>query len=266
MPTNFLDTETPLTDAIEMEPGVYTRGVQDDDDLDFLWNKEQRKPRESTNKFNMWFFGAGNATGALITSIIFMIYIWQMGPAPANTQPNADKPKAAVEEKVVSPSDLRPSGQATETTDTMSMDDSELPEELTDPIGDIPEEAPPAKAPVAAKPENKNPLSGVFGMLKPKAPAAKAPATPAPAAKPVPTSVAVKPTVKAAPSVTASTPAVGGTTYVVKSGDTLGSIAYQFYKDDWANQVDNLQKVNKLKSVNSLQIGQKVIVPPAIKH
>ncbi len=273
MPTHFLDTDTPLTDAIEMEPGVYTRGVQDDDDLDFLWNKEQRKAREP-EKFNMWFFAAGNATGAIITSIIFMVYIWQMGPMPSNAKPNDVKPKATVEEKVVSPTDLRPAAQPTGNNDALTMDDSELPEEITDPIAEIPEEETPAPAPVkaktpVAKPKDKGVLGGVFGLLKPKAATPKVdPDTPT--IRTTPTSTAQKPVatpVKASVKTTAAvTTAVGGTTYVVKSGDTLGSIAYQFYKEDWANQVDNLQKANKLKSVNSLQIGHKIVVPAAIKH
>jgi hypothetical protein len=71
-----------------------------------------------------------------------------------------------------------------------------------------------------------------------------------------------KPTVNIAPSTQAGIAGSLKTTeYQVKSGDTLGAIAYKFYGVDSPDKVNRIQTVNKLKSPDDLQIDQKLIIP-----
>ncbi len=51
-------------------------------------------------------------------------------------------------------------------------------------------------------------------------------------------------------------------TYVVKSGDTLGSIAYKHYGSSAPNYVEKITRANKMKDADTLQIGQKLVIPP----
>ena len=49
--------------------------------------------------------------------------------------------------------------------------------------------------------------------------------------------------------------------YTVKSGDTLGGIAYKFYGTVHPSKIKKLMTVNNLKSESSLQIDQKLVIP-----
>lgn len=51
------------------------------------------------------------------------------------------------------------------------------------------------------------------------------------------------------------------TEYVVKSGDTIGSIAYKFYGSVDPSKIEKIQTANNMKSVDSIQIDQKLIIP-----
>jgi len=51
-------------------------------------------------------------------------------------------------------------------------------------------------------------------------------------------------------------------TYQVKSGDTMGAIARKFYHSGDPALVDKITHANQLKSADSLQLGQKLIIPP----
>lgn len=53
------------------------------------------------------------------------------------------------------------------------------------------------------------------------------------------------------------------TTYTVKSGDSLGSIALKFYKSQDPKYLQKLQRANNMKNPNSLQLGQQLAIPPA---
>ncbi len=48
-------------------------------------------------------------------------------------------------------------------------------------------------------------------------------------------------------------------TYIVQEGDTLFEIAEKFYSD--GNLMDKIAEVNKLKDVNQIEKGQKLIIP-----
>jgi nucleoid-associated protein YgaU len=71
------------------------------------------------------------------------------------------------------------------------------------------------------------------------------------------------------PATTASVEAqpVSGTSYVVTDGDRLSDIAIKFYGPKEGKKFANVQKIyeaNKktLKSIDSLQVGQKLVIPP----
>lgn len=51
------------------------------------------------------------------------------------------------------------------------------------------------------------------------------------------------------------------TEYVVKSGDTLGAIAYKFYGTSNPAKVERIQAVNNMKTPDDLQVDQKLIIP-----
>ena len=71
-----------------------------------------------------------------------------------------------------------------------------------------------------------------------------------------------KPTVNVAPSTQAETAgAVKTTEYKVKSGDTLGAIAYKFYGTDSPAKINRIQTINNMKTPDDLQIDQKLIIP-----
>lgn len=56
-------------------------------------------------------------------------------------------------------------------------------------------------------------------------------------------------------------PIGGGTTYAVQDGDTLESIARQFYGD--GTRFDLLQQANGGVDSTTLQVGQELRIPPA---
>ena len=71
------------------------------------------------------------------------------------------------------------------------------------------------------------------------------------------------------PATTASVEAqpVSGTSYVVSDGDRLSDIAIKFYGPKEGKKFANVQKIyeaNKktLKSIDELQVGQKLVIPP----
>ena len=51
------------------------------------------------------------------------------------------------------------------------------------------------------------------------------------------------------------------TSYTVVNGDTLGSIAGKVYGSSAPQYIDKIQRANHMSSPNSLQIGQKLVVP-----
>ncbi len=58
-----------------------------------------------------------------------------------------------------------------------------------------------------------------------------------------------------------STPAVTYQSYTVESGDTLEKIIIRFYGKNDVSKIDKIVEANKLKSANSLSIGQKLVIP-----
>jgi nucleoid-associated protein YgaU len=59
--------------------------------------------------------------------------------------------------------------------------------------------------------------------------------------------------------------AQGGQTYEIKSGDTLSRISKQFYGN--ANEYMRIFYANrdKLSDPDKIQVGQKLVIPPADK-
>jgi LysM repeat protein len=76
-----------------------------------------------------------------------------------------------------------------------------------------------------------------------------------PTATPVPQPELVK---TSAPFTTVPAPTLTPTVYVVKAGDTLGSIAFQFDVS-----VDEIMQVNGLTDPNTLNVGQSLVIPVA---
>lgn len=88
-----------------------------------------------------------------------------------------------------------------------------------------------------------NPLNGSEELLEDtKSTAAKSPQT-------------------ATPTKTASS--VRFNSYVVKSGDTLGSIAQKAYGSSEPQYVEKIQRANNMATPDALQIDQKLVIPPA---
>jgi nucleoid-associated protein YgaU len=98
--------------------------------------------------------------------------------------------------------------------------------------------------------ENQTAAPGAESRAEPvtAAPAQSQPAEPVTQAKPV--------TVKTAPE-----------TYVVQSGDTLAAIAKNFYGPEQGNKLSNIEAIYQanrktLSSMDNLQVGQKLTIPP----
>ena len=71
-----------------------------------------------------------------------------------------------------------------------------------------------------------------------------------------------KTTVNVTPSTPLDSAEITKTTqYVIKSGDTLGAIAYKFYGNSSPSKIAKIQSVNKLRTPDDLQINQKLIIP-----
>jgi LysM repeat protein len=71
-----------------------------------------------------------------------------------------------------------------------------------------------------------------------------------------------KPVVNVAPAATTeATSAVQSAEYTVKSGDTLGGIAYKFYGNSAPDKVQKIQDANNLNSPDDLQIDQVLTIP-----
>lgn len=104
-----------------------------------------------------------------------------------------------------------------------------------------------------------NPLS------RPAQPSATTPLMPN-----LPGQSASKPPVASLPSLsqsnavtaTSTSPVAGSQVYTVKSGDTLGSIAEQFYQNSGPAYVDKIQRANAMKNPDALQLGQQLTIPP----
>lgn len=60
---------------------------------------------------------------------------------------------------------------------------------------------------------------------------------------------------------TTSTRATAAKTHSVQNGETIGSIAYEYYGDSSPKMVERIQAANGLKNVHSIQIGQKLVIP-----
>lgn len=62
----------------------------------------------------------------------------------------------------------------------------------------------------------------------------------------------------------ASTAAIpsNATSYTVKSGDTLGSIAEKVYGSSAPKYQEKIQRANNMDNPNSLQLDQKLVIPP----
>ncbi|MDX2083974.1 MAG: LysM peptidoglycan-binding domain-containing protein [Candidatus Melainabacteria bacterium] len=50
--------------------------------------------------------------------------------------------------------------------------------------------------------------------------------------------------------------------YTVQSGDTLGSIAAQFYGSSGPEFVDKIQRANNLRNAHSIRVEQRLVIPP----
>src|SRR5574344_322798 len=50
-------------------------------------------------------------------------------------------------------------------------------------------------------------------------------------------------------------------TYTVKSGDTIASIIIRFYGKYDVSKIEKIKQANKMANPNSVQIGQKLIIP-----
>lgn len=57
-------------------------------------------------------------------------------------------------------------------------------------------------------------------------------------------------------------PEVKARSYEVQNGDTLGSIAIKFYESSNPTYIEKIQRANKMESADSLQLGQRLIIPP----
>ncbi len=55
---------------------------------------------------------------------------------------------------------------------------------------------------------------------------------------------------------------VGGTTYKVVSGDTLGRISQKVYGTIDPKYLQKIQRANKMSNPNSLQLNQTLVIPP----
>ncbi|HEY9745998.1 MAG TPA: LysM peptidoglycan-binding domain-containing protein [Oculatellaceae cyanobacterium] len=55
---------------------------------------------------------------------------------------------------------------------------------------------------------------------------------------------------------------MNSTTYKVVSGDTLGRIAEKVYGSSAPKYIEKIQRANNMSSPDSLQIGQKLVIPP----
>ena len=67
--------------------------------------------------------------------------------------------------------------------------------------------------------------------------------------------------VKPEPVASSSSSSTPIRTYTVQNGDTLGAIAYRHYKSSAPKYVEKIQRANNLRSPDSLQIGQKLVIP-----
>lgn len=65
----------------------------------------------------------------------------------------------------------------------------------------------------------------------------------------------------AKPGKSGVTPA-SSTTYTVVSGDTLGGIAAKVYGSSAPEYIEKIQRANNMPSPDSLQLNQKLIIPP----
>lgn len=71
-----------------------------------------------------------------------------------------------------------------------------------------------------------------------------------------------KQTVNVAPATkTEAAIPVKTTEYKVKSGDTLGAIAYKFYGTSSPDKITRIQMINNMKTPDALQLDQKLIIP-----
>ncbi len=61
---------------------------------------------------------------------------------------------------------------------------------------------------------------------------------------------------------TATSASSGSQTYVVQSGDTLERIARRFYGSGSPTLISKIQRANDMRNPDSLQIGQKLVIPP----
>jgi nucleoid-associated protein YgaU len=88
---------------------------------------------------------------------------------------------------------------------------------------------------------------------------AAAPASPAPSASPVYVEPAVTQTPTAAPGGGAAAAAAGGSSYTVKKGDTLFSIAKNAYGN--GNQWQRIAQANPGLSPTTLKAGKTIVIP-----
>lgn len=78
----------------------------------------------------------------------------------------------------------------------------------------------------------------------------------------IPAAPEVMPATETTP-VSAPAAATSGTqTYVVKSGDTLESIARRFYGSGTPAMIRKIQQANAMNNPDALQIDQKLVIPP----
>jgi LysM repeat protein len=92
----------------EQEPGVYVRGNHAEQELDFLWNAEGKKPVER-DRFHLGFFAGGALFGSVVT---FLVCMFIFGLGKTTTAPTTLEKPTVVEEQVVIPEQTLPTPTA----------------------------------------------------------------------------------------------------------------------------------------------------------
>ncbi len=105
------------------------------------------------------------------------------------------------------------------------------------------------------KPEVK---TGANEML---APISEEASTPVPTPQKTPAVTATPAAKQPAPAAELKMPS-NATTYTVVNGDNLGKIAGKVYGSSAPEYIEKIQRANNMKSPDSLQIDQKLVIPP----
>lgn len=212
----------PPTPTDEQEPGVYVRSKRPERELDFLWDKE-RKKTEEPDRFHLGFFAAGALVGSLVTLGICLVFFGKtLSPAPE---------KAVVVDSAAIPTEEETLPMVLPNTTEKTEDRGFHLPFFGSKAQEKPQDIQPAE-PAAPKEENSFGLSIFSSRAKEK------------------------------PATEAFPPAQEPQYYEVQSGDSLGSIAIQFYDSSSPKVIARIVKANALSSPDDIRIGQQLIIPP----